>query len=118
MRILYIALAGGTGTLARYGLQAWIQGRIGTLAVNLLGSLVLGFIMRYATGSTVISPDARAAWTIGLCGGFTTMSTFSYETMALLWNGEYWRAGVYMTATIAGCLVAVALGSALANKLL
>ena len=118
MRILYIALAGVAGTLARYGFEGWVNGRGGTLAVNLLGSLTLGFIMRYATGSIVVTPDVRAALTIGFCGAFTTMSTFSYESMALLWNGDYWRAGLYMGATIIGCLAAVALGTALANKLL
>lgn len=118
MRILYIALAGVAGTLARYGLEGWVRGRVGTLAVNLTGSLALGFIIRYATGSIVVSPDVRAALTIGFCGAFTTMSTFSYESMALLWEGDYWRAGLYMGATIAGCLAAIALGTALANKLL
>jgi CrcB protein len=118
LRILYIGLAGVAGTLARYGLDGWVHGRAGTLTVNLTGSLALGFIVRYATGSIVVSPDVRAALTIGFCGAFTTMSTFSYETMALLWDGEYWRAGLYMGVTIAGCLTAVALGSALANKLL
>ena len=118
MRIVYIAMAGVVGTLARYGLEGWVQGRAGTLTVNLTGSLALGFIIRYATGSIVVSPDVRAALTIGFCGAFTTMSTFSYETMALLWDGDYWRAGFYMGATIVGCLAAVALGAALANKLL
>lgn len=118
MRILYIALAGAVGTLARYGLEGWVQGRAGTLAVNLTGSLALGFIIRYATGSMVVSPDVRAALAIGFCGAFTTMSTFSYESVALLRDGDYWRAGVYMGATIVGCLIAVALGTALANRLL
>jgi CrcB protein len=118
LRILYIALAGVAGTLARYGAEGVFRGRGGTLAVNLAGSLILGFVIRYATGSIVVSPTTRAALTIGFCGAFTTMSTFSYETMALLWDGDYWRAGLYMTSTIAGCLFAVATGTALANKLL
>jgi len=118
LRILYIALAGVAGTLARYGLEGWVRGRAGTLAVNLTGSLALGFIVRYATSSIVVSPDVRAALAIGFCGAFTTMSTFSYESMALLRDGDYWRAGLYMGATIAGCLAAVALGTALADQLL
>ena len=118
MRILYIALAGVAGTLARYGLEGWVQGRVGTLAVNLTGSLALGFIVRYATSSIVVSPDVRAALTIGFCGAFTTMSTFSYESMKLLADGEYWYAGLYMGGTIVGCLAAVMVGTALANRLL
>ena len=118
MRILYIALAGVAGTLARYGFEGWVNGRGGTLAVNLLGSLTLGFIVRYATGSIVVTPDVRAALTIGFCGAFTTMSTFSYESMTLLWDGDYARAALYMGGTIVGCLLAVILRTALANKLL
>lgn len=123
--IAYIALGGIAGTLARYILQGWVQTRsgqsvfpIGTLAINLGGSFVLGFVIRFATGSTLIQPDLRAALTIGFCGAFTTMSTFSYESMKLLADGEYWYAGLYMGGTIVGCLVAVMVGTALAGKML
>lgn len=124
MTILYIALGGVAGTLSRYGLEGWIQGRtasgfpLGTLTVNLSGSLLLGFILRLATGATLITPDVRAGLTIGFCGAFTTMSTFSYESVALLHDGDYLRAALYMIATILGCVVAVILGTALGNKLL
>ena len=124
MTILYIALAGVAGTLSRYGLEGWIQSRtatgfpLGTLTVNLSGSLLLGFIIRLATGTALVSPDIRAALTIGFCGAFTTMSTFSYESIKLLGDGEYWYAGLYMGGTILGCLAAVVLGTALANRLL
>jgi fluoride exporter len=124
LTILYIALGGVAGTLSRYGLEGWIQSRtatgfpVGTLAVNLSGSLLLGFILRLATGAAVISPDLRAGLTIGFCGAFTTMSTFSYESVALLADGDYVRAAIYMTATILGCVIAVLLGTALASKLL
>jgi CrcB protein len=124
LAILYIALGGIAGTLSRYGLEGWIQSRtasgfpLGTLIVNLAGSLLLGFILRLATGATVISPDVRAGLTIGFCGAFTTMSTFSYESVTLLNDGDYVRAALYMSATILGCVVAVILGTALANKLL
>jgi CrcB protein len=122
--LAYIALGGFLGTVARYALQGWVQARaattfpLGTLAINLLGSLVLGFVLRYATGSTVISPEMRGALTIGFCGAFTTMSTFSYETMTLLRDSQYWYAGLYMGGTILGCLAAVIAGTALANRLL
>ncbi len=124
MTILYIALGGIAGTLSRYGLEGWIQSRtatgfpLGTLTVNLSGSLLLGFILRVATGTTLISPDLRAGLTIGFCGAFTTMSTFSYESVALLTDGDYLRAAVYMSATILGCVAAVMLGTALGSKLL
>lgn len=122
--IAYIALGGVLGTVSRYLLQGWVQARagsvfpVGTLAINLAGSLLLGFVIRYATGSTVISPELRGGLTIGFCGAFTTMSTFSYETMTLLHDGDYWRAGLYMGGTMVGCLAAVVTGTAVANRLL
>jgi fluoride exporter len=123
MLILYIAAGGVLGTLSRYFLQGWVQGRgggfpTGTLVINLAGSFVLGFVIRYATGSTVISPELRAALTIGFCGAFTTMSTFSYESMTLLGDGQWLRAGLYMGGTVLGCLAAVMGGTVLANRLL
>src|SRR5437899_4829721 len=124
LTILYIALGGIAGTLSRYGLEGWIQSRtapgfaLGTLTVKLCGPPLLGFILRVATGTTLISPDVRAALTIGFCGAFTTMSTFSYESVALLTDGDYLRAALYMSATILGCVAAVMLGTALGSKLL
>jgi CrcB protein len=91
---------------------------VGTLAVNVLGSLALGFIARLGAETTVMSPEVRAGLTIGLCGGFTTMSTFAYETVALLGDGQVGRASVYLVTTIAGSVLAVAAGAAVAQKLL
>ena len=123
--LAYIALGGILGTgrpLRASGLDPSRAGPttfpVGTLTINLIGSLVLGFVLRYATGSTVISPEVRGALTIGFCGAFTTMSTFSYETMTLLRDSQYWHAGLYMGGTILGCLTAVIVGTALANRLL
>jgi CrcB protein len=123
--IAYITLGGVLGTLARYFLQGWVQQRsglatfpAGTLAVNLIGSFIVGLVIRLATGSTLISPDLRAGLTIGLCGAFTTMSTFSYESMKLFADGEYWYAGLYMGGTVLSCLAAVIAGTEFANRLL
>jgi CrcB protein len=123
--LAYIALGGLIGTVSRYALQGWVQTRlgattfpIGTLAINLVGSFLLGGIVRYATGAAVVSPEVRGGLTIGFCGAFTTMSTFSYEALTLLRGGDYWYAGLYMSGTIVGCLAAVAAGTALAGRLL
>jgi len=123
--LLYVAAGGLLGTVARYFLQGWVQISsgtstfpVGTLTVNIAGSLALGFLIRYATGSTVLSPEMRAALTIGFCGAFTTMSTFSYESVALLGDGEYLRAALYMSGTIAGCVLAVVAGTVMAERLL
>ncbi len=107
--IAYIALGGILGTLARYVLQGALQTRGGAFPTG---------IMRFATGSTVVTPELRGGLTIGFCGAFTTMSTFSYESIRLLGDGEYWYAGMYMGGTIVGCLAAVITGTALASKLL
>ena len=122
--IAYIALGGVAGTLARWYLDGYIQERTGgvfpsgTLVINLAGSFLLGFIIRYATGSTAITPELRGGLTIGFCGAFTTMSTFSYETVRLLADGDYARAGLYAGGTMVGCLGAVVIGSAIAGRLL
>jgi fluoride exporter len=115
--ILYIAMAGMVGTLARFGLERLVEGRPATLTVNLTGSLILGFIIHYATRSGGASPELRSALAIGFCGAFTTMSTFSYETLALLVQGQYGRAAAYLSATILGCVLAVFGGMVLAEKI-
>lgn len=121
----YVAVGGLIGTVSRYLLAGWVQGRFGsggfpsgTLAVNILGSLLLGFSLRYAMGTAVLSPELRAGLTIGFCGAFTTMSTFSYETLGLLEGGDYSRAALYMIGSMIGCVLAVLTGTTLANKLL
>jgi fluoride exporter len=122
--LIYVALGGVLGTVARFGLQGWVQERAGggfpagTVVVNILGSLVLGFAMRYTTGSTVVSPEMRAAITIGFCGAFTTMSTFAFESQALLVDGDYGRAFAYMAVTLIGCLAFTFAGIWLADQLL
>jgi CrcB protein len=123
--LIHIALGGVLGTLARYGLQGWVQDRLGaetfpagTLVVNLIGSLLLGFLTRLAMGSTLLAPDLRAGLTIGFCGAFTTMSTFGYESLTLLADGQHGRAGVYIVASVVGCLGGIWLGSSVAGRLL
>jgi fluoride exporter len=121
--LLFLALGGAAGTLARYALQGLVQPAggtfpAGTLVVNLAGALLLGFLMRYLLASGMASPALRAGLTIGFCGGFTTMSTFSYETVALISDGELWRATLYVVGSVGGSLVAIAAGIGLANRLL
>jgi CrcB protein len=122
--IAYITLGGIAGTLARWYLDGFIQDRTGgvfpsgTLVINLAGSFLIGFIIRYATGTTTISPELRGGLTIGFCGAFTTMSTFSYETVRLLADGDYARASLYAGGTMVGCVLAVVIGAAVAGRLL
>jgi CrcB protein len=117
MRMLYIAVGGCVGTLARYWLAGVVQrfsgGEFpaGILVVNILGSFVLGVIMGLSL-ERGLSEDMRLALSVGLCGGFTTMSQFSYQTMALLEHGNSSYAVIYIAATFVVCLAAVWLGGA------
>ena len=118
-----IALGGAVGSVLRYGVGSVLQERagagfpIGTLVVNVTGSLLLGFLMRWLLETTV-SPEMRAALTIGLCGGYTTFSTFSSDTVRLLEDGSWGRAGVYVLSSVVLSLVATVAGLALGRLLL
>ncbi|HET8656412.1 MAG TPA: fluoride efflux transporter CrcB [Longimicrobiaceae bacterium] len=122
MLYLFLAIGGVLGTLARYGLGGWIHGWAGTslpwgtLAVNLIGSFVLGFAMRGAE-ILPVTPEVRGLITVGFCGAFTTFSTFMYETAGLMQNGEWARAGVYAVGSLALGLASMALGLSAATVL-
>ena len=122
--IWYVAVGSAVGGVARYLLGAFIQQRAGpsfptgTLVVNVSGSFLLGLLLRYALGSEAISAELRAMLTIGFCGGYTTFSTFSFETAVLLEEGQHARAGLYILASVVLSLVAMWLGFAAARELL
>jgi len=121
--VWYVALGSALGGVSRYALAAAIQARApttfpwGTLVVNASGSLLLGFLLRYALQTPAVTPEMRALLTAGFCGGYTTFSTFSYETVALLEDGDYRRALAYVTASIVLSLAATMLGFAAAGAL-
>jgi CrcB protein len=114
-----IGLGGALGSIARHLLGGVVQERLGagfpygTLVVNVLGSCALAFVMAVATKSDAIGPNLRLALTTGVMGGFTTYSTYSYETMRLLQAGSFAVAGLYVVVTVLGCLVAAYGGHAL-----
>ena len=120
MTLAYVALGGALGALARYGISGWVYDRMGesfpwgTLVVNLVGCLALGLVIRWLQVSAV-SPEVRPFLTIGVLGAFTTFSTFSYETMALLQEGQWLRAGLYMGGSVVLGLIAMVAGMALAT---
>lgn len=125
MRLIwYITLGGAVGTVTRYLVGIAVQSRsgldfpVGTLFVNLSGCLLLGFVMRYGLASTAFTPEVRALLTTGLCGGYTTFSTFSYETVALFQEGDWRRAALYVGVSVAGSILGVMLGIAGANQVL
>ncbi len=111
MKTLYAILAVGSGgfigSVLRHLLTVTCQ-RIspafphGTLWANLLGCLLLGTVTGLSVNTAGLSPSARLFIATGICGGFTTMSTFTGETFGFLRDTEYARAAVYFTATILG----------------
>jgi CrcB protein len=120
LSLAYVALGGALGALARYGISGWVYDRMGesfpwgTLVVNLVGCLALGLVIRWLQVSAV-SPEVRPFLTIGVLGAFTTFSTFSYETVALLQEGQWLRAGLYMGGSVVLGLIAMVAGMALAT---
>ena len=114
--MLAVGAGGFIGSVLRYGLSLAGQ-RLsitfphGTLWANLLGCLVLGMVVALAAETEILSPSARLFWATGLCGGFTTMSTFMYEMSRFAQDSEYWVASGYFAATLAGCGMAFWLGS-------
>jgi|SRR5882762_1548632 len=122
VKIFLIALFGAAGTLARYGLQGVVQIRVGgtfpygTLLINLTGCLFLGLIGQFTLNRMVIPPDWRIAIAVGFFGGYTTFSSFGWETAKMLEEGEWLRASTYVGASvIAGLLLSMA-GIRLANR--
>ena len=122
--ILAVALGSAIGGVARLLLGAAVQQRFGpgfpagTLLINITGSLLLGFLMRFALATPAISPEMRGFLTTGLCGGYTTFSTFTFETMALINDGEVGLASAYVAASVALSLVGVYLGAWVAGGLI
>lgn len=120
----YVALGSAVGGASRFALSTFLQQRassafpVGTLIVNITGSLVLGFVLRYALGSPSVSAEVRALLTTGFCGGYTTFSTFSYESITLIEDGDYRRAALYIGLSVAVSLIATFLGIAAAGQLL
>ncbi|HEY5219863.1 MAG TPA: fluoride efflux transporter CrcB [Gemmatimonadaceae bacterium] len=112
----YVAMGAAIGGALRYLATVFVQGRAGpgfpvaTMLINVTGSLLLGFLVAYAALAVTVRPEVVLFLTSGLCGGYTTFSTFSYETFILLRDGEYNRAGMYMLFSVGLSLVAVFVG--------
>ncbi|HBT82588.1 MAG: camphor resistance protein CrcB [Desulfuromonadales bacterium GWD2_61_12] len=123
MQFFYIGLFGALGCLSRYAVSGWtysLCGRMlpwGTLAVNVIGSFILGLIMEGSLRSTLIGPELRIGLTVGFLGGFTTFSTFSYETIRYLEEGSLLQAGGNILLNVAVCVVFAWLGIVLARQL-
>lgn len=117
---LLIALGGALGTLARYfvglGLTRALPGKLpwGTLAVNVLGSAIIGLVMAGFAARQALDSEIRLALTVGFLGGFTTYSAFAFEVVTLVKDGELTSVALYLTLlfglSLGGCLAGIALG--------
>ena len=127
MRLVAVVLGGALGSGARYLLQGWVQQRasahsgwvaifpVGTLAVNLTGCFAIGVLATLFQERLLVSPEARTFVLLGLLGGFTTFSSFGFETLALARGGSFLLALGNVLASVVLGLAGVWLGTALAR---
>ncbi|QUD86491.1 fluoride efflux transporter CrcB [Phenylobacterium montanum] len=115
---LWIAVGSALGGMARYACSSLVAGWFGqafpwgTLIINVLGSFVIGFFATLTgpDGRVLVPGDVRQFVMVGLCGGYTTFSSFSLQTLTLAQDGEFVRAGFNVVASVVLCLVSVWLG--------
>lgn len=123
MQVVYIGIFGGLGCVARYFVTSWayqLVGRglpYGTLVVNILGSFLLGLMLALGVKSIALPVQVRVGMTVGFMGGFTTFSTFSYETLTLIEEGSLWHAGANVLLNVLLCLIAALAGAIVARSL-
>jgi CrcB protein len=118
MIYLWVALGGALGSVARYWLNATVTTALGvtfpwgTLLINMLGSFIIGFFatLTLETPRFPVSQEVRVFVMVGLCGGFTTFSAFSLQTVELVRDGDWKPAGGYVAASVGLCLLLCWLG--------
>jgi CrcB protein len=117
-----VAIGGAAGSLARYILGTAIAARaggrfpFGTVIINITGSFLIGFLMTALTARALPSPNLRLLLVIGFLGGYTTFSSFEWETLGLVRDGTYWLALVNSLGSVIAGFIAVWLGAMLAVK--
>jgi len=122
--IWHVALGGAAGSVARFWasnvLQRWTDTTfpVWTFVVNLTGYILLGFLMRYLVEGMPVTAETRALLTTGFCGGYTTFSTFSYETITLVEHGDWRRAALYVALSVGLSLAGSFGGVILARELI
>jgi len=118
MLYFLIALGGALGSVARFALSGLVAHQIGetfpwgTIVVNVSGSFIIGFFATLTgpDGRWLVSGTGRQFFMTGICGGYTTFSSFSLQTLSLTRDGEWLRAGGNVVGSVIACLVAVWLG--------
>ncbi|MFZ5593135.1 MAG: fluoride efflux transporter CrcB [Pseudomonadota bacterium] len=122
-QVLAVAAGGALGSVLRFWMSTWVHGitgrgfPYGTLAVNVLGSFVMGLLCVLLIDKLNVSLEWRAALLTGVLGGFTTFSSFSMETLTLFEMGEPFKASLYILLSIAVCLAATWVGVVVARQI-
>jgi CrcB protein len=122
--VVVVLAGGGLGSVARFLLTTLVQQRLpldfpaGTFLINIAGSFLIGLFAQLGLDTRVLSPEMRIFLTTGICGGFTTFSTFSYETLQLVEDHRYGAASVYVAGSVILSLTACLLGLASARAML
>ncbi len=118
MSFVFVALGGALGAVARYAISLIpVKGQfpILTLVTNMLGAILIGFIVGLTDKKDEISPNTVLFWKTGVCGGFTTFSTFSLEAYKLFENKAYALGGIYAVMSVCCCFFGVLLGKKMAT---
>jgi CrcB protein len=114
--VVLVAVFGALGCVARYYIAGWVYDLVGrdlpygTFVVNILGAFLLGLVMEFGLRSALLPVSLRTGIAIGFLGGFTTFSTFSYETFRLLEEGDFFVATVNVLVSVVVCLIFTWLG--------
>ena len=122
MLLIWIALGGGLGSVLRYlmvtRVDQWYAGgfQVGVLSVNALGSFLIGLIALQLTQQSYLQAELRTSLLVGLLGGFTTFSTFSYNSLQLILEGEYLSALLNVVLSVVVCIMAAGAGLMLAKS--
>lgn len=121
--VLWVGLGGFLGANARYLLGGWVVSRLGvgfpygTYVINVSGSFILGFFLAFAQDRAWISPSVRLLFAVGFVGAYTTFSTFEYESVRLLQDGELVLGAAYLIGSVVTGAVALFAGIALGARI-
>lgn len=113
MSFIYVALGGAVGALGRYAISlipTKTEFPVLTLIINLIGAILIGFIVGFFDGRDEASKNMLLFWKTGVCGGFTTFSAFSLEALSLLEKKAYFLGGCYVALSVVGCIIGVYCG--------
>jgi fluoride exporter len=122
---LWIFVGGGLGSLLRWGVSGWIANAFGqrfpwgTLIVNITGCFIIGLFaaLTGVDGRWLVSERVRQFFMLGICGGYTTFSSFGLQTLTLAEDGQWFKAGANAVLSLVLCLLGVWLGHVLATSI-